>query len=85
MEVNITINWRTDEMPLDKEGCYLVWLSGRTTTPLETCYVRKVSNGFIRIIGGYFDHDFLTEDCQIVAWCDAPKFVDLPTSDEFFP
>ena len=45
--------------PLDEEGSFLVYIPSREEAgrSLEVCHVRKITNGFLRIIGGHFDFD----------------------------
>ncbi len=64
------MEWIKGSPPEDREGIYLVWLSPQSlhAEHIQTCSIRKVSNGYMSIIGGLFDFDVLGDDCKIIAY-----------------
>lgn len=68
-------SWVLGDVPRDREGSYLAYMSVPCPTSRVVCYtVHQSANGFFfGVIGSYFDFDVLDDEVYVVAWCWQPE------------
>lgn len=76
MNQHSQLTWITDKpLPKDRPGQYLIRLSERKHggSFVTTARVFKAAVGHGMLVGDFFAHDILSNECRIVAWCEQPQ------------